>query len=239
MFSKLSAGMFIQKLELQRKAIVIQPEWPESLKKLLKQSLPSPDSPIDELNYLCFDYETTGVDVRKDSILSMGFIHLHHKQIELESAQHHYINAKQRIQPSSAVVNHILSEDLYDGIALDNAMDLLFQNMLGKVLLVHGACIEKAFTEYYLKKRFGLSKFPIIWLDTLQIEKKLIYRYSTVNSYQLNDLRENYRLPDYPGHNALNDALSTAELYLAQVNKLFCHSNYQPLLKTLFRTEVY
>ena len=112
MFSKLSAGMFIQKLELQRKAIVIQPEWPESLKKLLKQSLSSPDSPIDELNYLCFDYETTGVDVCKDSILSMGFIHLHHKQIELESAQHHYINAKQRIQPSSAVVNHILSEDL-------------------------------------------------------------------------------------------------------------------------------
>ena len=41
------------------------------------------------------------------------------------------------------------------------------------------------------------------------------------NSLRLFNLRERYKLPAYKAHNALSDALSTAELFLALMADLY------------------
>lgn len=58
---------------------------------------------------LYFDFETTGIDDKHNSLLSIGFLNLASESvIKLQSAEYHYLNAGQQIQDSSVVVNHIL-----------------------------------------------------------------------------------------------------------------------------------
>ena len=58
------------------------------------------------------------------------------------------------------------------------------------------------------------------YIDTLQMEQRMMSRQGKVppkNGLRLASCRTRYNLPDYPGHNALVDALATAELLLAQL----------------------
>ena len=57
-------------------------------------------------------------------------------------------------------------------------------------------------------------------LDTLAIEKKRMLRRQqplVANQLRLFNLREQYGLPRYKAHNALEDAIATAELFLVQI----------------------
>jgi DNA polymerase-3 subunit epsilon len=65
-----------------------------------------------------------------------------------------------------------------------------------------------------------LADFSVNWLDTLAIERAKAHRTQQPiqeGGFRLGPCRERYGLPDYQGHDALTDALATAELLLAQV----------------------
>ena len=62
---------------------------------------------------------------------------------------------------------------------------------------------------------------PLRIIDTLKIEqKKLQHRQQSIETSQLRlfNIRTRYNLPRYKAHNALEDAIATAELFLAMVN---------------------
>jgi DNA polymerase-3 subunit epsilon len=57
-------------------------------------------------------------------------------------------------------------------------------------------------------------------LDTLKIERRKIQQmqqHTQPDGLRLFNFREKYNLPRYKAHNAMQDAISTAELFLAQV----------------------
>jgi DNA polymerase-3 subunit epsilon len=61
---------------------------------------------------------------------------------------------------------------------------------------------------------------PVV--DTLAIEKKKILqqqRHVTLDELRLAECRSRYNLPTYPAHNALMDALTSAELLLTQIDR--------------------
>lgn len=62
-------------------------------------------------------------------------------------------------------------------------------------------------------------------------------RFNMHRSYQLNDLAQEYRLPEFGRHNAFQDALQTAYLFLFLIKKI---SNGRiKTLKELFCLEKY
>jgi DNA polymerase-3 subunit epsilon len=66
----------------------------------------------------------------------------------------------------------------------------------------------------------ALPTFSLSWLDTLAIERSKANRAQQPiqdGGFRLDACRERYGLPDYQGHDALTDALATAELLLAQI----------------------
>ena len=66
--------------------------------------------------------------------------------------------------------------------------------------------------------------FVIPTIDTRQLAERQLRREQVVlkeNSLRLFELRDRYELPAYKAHNALSDALSTAELFLALVADLY------------------
>ena len=86
-------------------------------------------------------------------------------------------------------------------------------------MLVHFARIERQFLQQACLELYGfVPEFPMI--DTLVIAKRQLDKRDISydpSELRLSTLRNKYKLPDHHGHDALNDAIATAELLLAQM----------------------
>lgn len=212
------------KLQKQRELCLAHSGLSPALRQLLEVPLPAVQTPLYACPLLVFDFETTGLDAHQNTILSCGSIEVLNGNIMLESAHHAYVdgNGNVNVNAKTAVINHITPEMLREGKSLDNILDDLFIAMAGKIPVVHGRIVEKQFLDSYVNQRFGLHSLPLLWIDTLEIEKQTFKNKHQNNSdLRLSSLRKQYGLPDYPAHHALSDALATAELLFAQIHQSF------------------
>lgn len=201
---------------------------PEELRVIAASPDLTPSRDIKDLDILVVDFETSGFDAQHDHILSMGWVVIERGVIRLNTARHLLIKDSGELPSSEAVKIHQLLPETLDkkGIPLASAFHQLFSVMAGKVILAHGTVMEARFFNQYIQSRYQLSPLPVAWIDTLQIEKarsRIIRQNSNENDWRLGPTRERYGLPQYTAHNALVDAIATAELYLAQLKVIFGH----------------
>ena len=95
----------------------------------------------------------------------------------------------------------------------------MLETVAGRVLVVHHAGLDKALLDRACRHRYGVPLLvPVI--DTLAVESRSRRRRqgtTTDAALGLASLRSEYGLPRYAAHDALTDALATAELLLAMV----------------------
>ncbi|GLS92696.1 DNA polymerase III subunit epsilon [Psychromonas marina] len=213
----------LNKLKRKRERYISKYDLPDNIKSLLKAPLPGLDDDLFEVDYVALDFETTGFYPEQDQILSVGYLPLSNQKILVSEAAETFIKSSEKIKAETAVINHIVPEMLEKGLPLDEVMDMLFSAITGKVLIAHGCIIEKRFLDYYIAKHFQLPPLPLLWVDTLSIEKSLTMHKGTHKSadFRLASTRARHGLPEYSAHGALIDALATAELYLALLKKRF------------------
>jgi DNA polymerase-3 subunit epsilon len=95
----------------------------------------------------------------------------------------------------------------------------LFERLAGKALLVHHAAIEQGFLDNICRDLYG-NDFIAAVIDTEALARRRFEKRHMVfkpADLRLFNLRRHYSLPAYRAHNALSDALATAELFLAIV----------------------
>ncbi len=208
------AGYEAKRKRLQKKA----PEGP--LKNFLSVPFPKLEVPINQVPILALDFETTGLDAKTDKLLSVGFVTMENEQIKLNSCYHQIIKTKEQLEESNVIIHHITDEQKDQGEKLRTVVEALLSALAGKVMLVHFARIERQFLTQACLELYGMApEFPII--DTLVIAKRQLDKRDVAydpSELRLPNLRHKYGLPDHHGHNALNDAIATAELLLAQIN---------------------
>ncbi|MCU7916789.1 MAG: 3'-5' exonuclease [Candidatus Thiodiazotropha sp. (ex Dulcina madagascariensis)] len=195
---------------------------PGILHDYLETPLTSKTTQCDDLVIVSLDLETTGLDPEKDKILSFGLVEMRHMTIRLETARHQLISIDGEIPEESAVIHQITDDQAATGIPIEAAMPELLQRLAGKVMLVHYAAIEQNFISTACQKLFG-APFVIPTIDTLVLAQRLFeHRNHTVQpgDLRLFNLRPRYNLPNYKAHNALSDALATAELFLAMASDM-------------------
>lgn len=216
---------YLNKLQRERERYLDKhPKLPVKLKALLEAPLPKLDENIFNLDYLSLDFETSGFDPEQDSLLSVGYLPMIKQKLLLSEGQETFIKSADKVRPETAVINHIVPEMLEQGLPLEEVMNNLFDDLLGKVLIVHGSIVEKRFLDHYLLSHYQLPSLPLLWVDTLQIEKSLhVYKGGAAGSqdFRLSSIRTRHGLPEYSAHGALVDSLATGELYLAQLKRLF------------------
>ena len=186
------------------------------MQKYYSVPFPNPKLPWDMSEIVSLDFETTGLDATNDQILSYGKVNIRHGLIRLGSAKHQLIQAENLIPESSAVIHHITDDQASDGIPLQQAIPQLMQLLAGKVMLVHFNKIEQGFLNAACQQFYG-SPFLIPTIDTLALAQRVLsHRNHSIepNRLRLFNLREDFKLPNYKAHNALLDALTTAELFL-------------------------
>jgi len=162
-----------------------------------------------EVEYVAVDLETTGLDSRRDQILSIGWVRLDGDRIRLETARHRVVHVEGDIPAESAVIHQL---------PLADVLPELLQDLSGRVLIAHHARIELGFIGAACKRLWG-KRLLVRTVDTQTVARRLLDRRQIPyrgSDLRLHSLCERYNLPRHGAHNALSDALAAAELFLAQ-----------------------
>ena len=205
--------------EAKRKRLLKKsPEGP--LRDFLSVPFPSLETQINTLPILAVDFETTGLDAKINKLLSVGFVAMDNEQIKLNSCYHQIINTSAQLEESNVIIHQITDDQKEQGQPLHIVIEQLLKALTGKVMLVHFARIERQFLQQACLELYGLAPdFPMI--DTLVIAKRQLDKRDVAydpSELRLSNLRHKYNLPEHHGHDALNDAIATAELLLAQIS---------------------
>jgi len=179
---------------------------------------------LGDVDMVAVDIETTGLNHKTDEIVSVGLVEFSAQRIQLASAKH-WLVRPQRLSHTSVVVHGITHSDLSAAPSIDRILPELLAVLAGKLVVVHYRAMEREF----FRKVCPDSKawlFPVV--DTFAVELSSLSAKQTwwrrflnkpLPSLRLPDARLRYALPDYQNHNALIDAIATAELLQAQIQK--------------------
>ncbi len=186
------------------------------MKKYLSQPFPSVKSPWDEIEIVSLDFETTGLNPRNRQILSYGKVHIKRGSIHLSTAKHELVRSESFIPEKSAVIHHITDDAVREARPIEQILPELLDDLEGKVMLVHYKKIEQGFLNAVCQKLYN-SPFIIPTIDTLVLSHRVLEKRNhslEPGQLRLFNLRDSFELPAYKAHNALNDAMTTAELFM-------------------------
>lgn len=196
---------------------------PGPLADYLAVSFPDSRSDCREIEIVALDLETTGLDPRKDVILSIGLVNLDHFGVKLGTAWHSIVRIDRAIPGESAVIHQITDDQSAAGAPIEELLPELLSRLAGKPMLVHYSPIEQNFVDTACRKLYG-APFIVPVIDTLEVGQRVFERRNHLiqpGDLRLFNLRPRYNLPQYRAHNALSDALATAELFLAMADNLY------------------
>jgi DNA polymerase-3 subunit epsilon len=189
-----------------------------ALQRCWQTPLPATGTDWRRVSFLVVDAEMSSLDVREGELLSVGWVAVEAGGIRLDSARHYLVKAQKSVG-QSATIHSLRDCELRDAQSGDRVLAHFLEAAAGKVLVFHNAALDLAFLNRVSKEAF---KAPILLpaVDTLLQEEALLRRREQPirpGDLRLHACRERYGLPPYQGHNALLDALATAELLLALV----------------------
>lgn len=167
------------------------------------------------------DLELTGLDANSNQIIAIGWTLVDNGRVRFGSNRHLLVTAQQSVG-SSAAIHELVDSDIAGGMDLHAALAELFEAAHGRIWVFHHAGLDVAFLRKACREWAGVMP-PFAVLDTMQIElarRKRRDQHVQDGDLQLGRLRSKYHLPRYTAHDALIDAVATAELLLAMAARL-------------------
>jgi len=214
--------MFLNPFGLDaRRQRLVRKAPPGPLRDFLSTPFPPPGRPVAETPLLAVDFETTGLDPRKAHLLSVGCVAIDRARIELSTACHRLVRSTRKLEENNVAVHQLTDDQVSAGEPLEQVIAELLGRLAGRVLLAHHAVVEAGFLKTACRRLYGMTPlFPVI--DTLRLARRRLERRNQPyqeGELRLFNLRERYGLPRYRAHNALCDAIATAELFLVQAGE--------------------
>ncbi|GIU00639.1 3'-5' exonuclease [Sulfurovum sp. TSL6] len=175
------------------------------------------DVPTDEM--VVFDCETTGLDPKTDDIISIGAVKIKGNRILTDEAIHIYIDQDKEIDPKSITIHQIRNCDLYGAIPLQEAIEKFLYYIGNRPLVGYYLEFDVAMVNKYIKPMYGIT------IPNTQEEVSAIYYDKKIPAIpqgnidlRFNTILEDLDLPKLQAHDALDDAIMTALIYLKLKN---------------------
>jgi DNA polymerase-3 subunit epsilon len=171
-------------------------------------------------DFLVCDAEMSGLDPEHAELLSLGWVRVSGNEVVIDTARHELIRNRDSVG-QSATVHQLRDCELSAAGSLDDALSALVTASAGCVLVFHNAQLDLAFLDRAAKQLLGA---PLLMptVDTLLQEQRLLQRREQPigsGDLRLQACRDRYGLSTHVAHNALDDALATAELLLAHISR--------------------
>jgi DNA polymerase-3 subunit epsilon len=187
---------------------------------------------LKKARFVVFDTETTGLDLKKDHIISIGAVALSAMKIEINDSIELFLQSDSTGSKDSVKVHQILKNQVKDGLKVENALAGFFNYIKGDVVVAHFAEFDVKMISKVLKNQYHIP-FLNPAIDTIQLAKRLdgISSWDETikgGDYTLDALCQKYKINIGIRHNAVGDALATAELL-----QILLHKAYQRGIKKI------
>ncbi|RXJ95251.1 DNA polymerase III subunit epsilon [Arcobacter sp. AHV-9/2010] len=171
------------------------------------------EPPLEE--YVSLDCETTGLNPKKDEILSIGAVLIKENKVLMRDTFNIYLKPSKSINIESIKVHHLREIDLKNAIEPNEAIYKLLEFIGSRPIVGYYIDFDATIISKYTKNLLGIK------LPNEKIEVSSIY-YDTKKSkdnYGFIDLKfdtimKNLNIPTLGKHDALNDAIMTAMIFL-------------------------
>ncbi|MCO6476291.1 MAG: 3'-5' exonuclease [Phaeodactylibacter sp.] len=179
-------------------------------------------TPIEEVCFVVFDTEATGLDVKKDRILSIGAVKVRNWQISLSACLDCYV--KQSYQPvgETIAVHGILPGARSPGDMEEiEAVQHFVKYCHASVLVGHHVAFDISMINQALKGLIG-QKLVNKRLDTAALAARVAEKkgYEVPGTLGLDALCKKYDIPMSDRHTAAGDAFITAVLFMKLLARL-------------------
>jgi DNA polymerase III subunit epsilon len=172
--------------------------------------------------FASLDFETTGLDFDTDTIVSFGIVPVSMGRIQMRNAVHQLIDPHVPPTPRSQTIHGLRPQDLRGAPPLPEVLGTLRRALDQRFLLVWFAEVEM----HFLRTIFGGSvrrwRRRTIDVRNLAIAADgLPGEARTHPGYPLTATAERFGVPVADPHDAFDDALVTAQLFLVLTSRLF------------------
>jgi DNA polymerase-3 subunit epsilon len=163
--------------------------------------------------YASLDFETTGLDLDGDDIISFGVIPIEGGRILPGRSTYREVRPDRPLKPASIAVHGLRPVDLEEASALRTVVDDLHDALAGRYVLAWAAGIEAAFLARVFGRRSSWWRKQIV--DVLRLAL-LVDRAGggRHQDFSLTAVADRLGVPVEHPHHALDDALTTAEVFL-------------------------
>jgi DNA polymerase-3 subunit epsilon len=183
----------------------------------------------DSVVYWALDLETGGLDARRDPRIAFGMLPIRGGRVRLGEAYRTLVRPAdgRPIDPASVRAHQLVWGEVKDAPGIGDVLPEVDRRLAGGVLLVHHKGVDVAFLKDAYR-RCGMRWPSPAVVDTVDLLVKLARRAHLARpelpadppSLNLSAARDAHGLPPYQAHDALTDALATAELFLVLRNRL-------------------
>lgn len=173
---------------------------------------------INEVRYVVLDTELTGLDEKRDSIVSIGTVSMIGGRIELGSGFYRLVNPRTELTPASIVIHQITPSEVETEPGIAQVLGEFLDVCGSDILVGHFISIDLAFLNREMKRVRGQELLNVA-LDTFSLYEWLRKRNrvrecsETGQGYQLYDIAKCFDVPVNGAHNAIMDAFTTAQLF--------------------------
>lgn len=181
-------------------------DYPEFWQKYLSQ-FNTKASPY----FVAFDCETTGLDPKRDRILSIGAVRFTADRIWIKDNKEWFVKQSQ-INDTTIEIHGILPSSSSEAFLTEEQAVKGFLDFIGTSTLVgHHINFDVAMVNHALK-RLNAGKLKNSQKDTNTVYKQ-IGHYAHEQNFSLDELSQIYNITTSNRHTALGDAYITAQLF--------------------------
>ncbi|PRX40637.1 3'-5' exonuclease [Salegentibacter salegens] len=184
--------------------------------------------------FVVLDTETTGFDIKKDRMLSIGAVAIKNKSINIADGFEEYISQK-TFNPKTVKIHGIIQNERIETLLEEEAVKAFLKYIGNSVLVAHHAGFDIGMINEALS-RMGLPKLKNKVLDTVNLYRGTRIISNLINrekSYSLDEIAETYNIDIKDRHTAAGDAFITAIAFLTILGKL--NTDRKLNLKKMFR----
>ena len=169
--------------------------------------------PIEDTTFVVFDLETFGLNSHKNEIIEIGAIKL--KGTRIVDTFSSFVNPNKIIPKRISELTHITQDMVDNAPAIEDVLPKFLEFTKDAVMVAHNSAFDMGFIRRDAKKYMGIDYKPSI-IDTLQMARDL---YPDLKGYNLDRLNKIFKLSLENHHRAIDDAQSTAKLFIMFLEK--------------------
>lgn len=189
------------------------------LERFEQAKLPHKRSRTRDCSFLVLDLELTGLNPKKDHIVSIGWLPIRQHEIIIAEAQYHLIKSPVSVG-QSATIHGLHDRQLREARELPEVLEELLSSFADCVFVAHHADLDRQALTMAMRQNFGWAP-KLTFIDTLRIEQRRLARGDEplkADALRLPACLTRHGLPHGAAHHALEDAYSCALLFLAQLD---------------------